>query len=170
MSTNVTAIPSPSDVFTFFDTARNEHIPKKNANIMLSTNMDLKNRFIIVFIFYFLFLFKEPRPVCPYHASQEDERHGRHCHHTVVDISEVINCIGQNLESEERTSAEELPHSTYDDEDHGIAQSVAHTVDETGPGLVYHGEGLKASHKNTVGDDKSHIHRELHAHVVGKSL
>ena len=29
MSTKLTAIPSPNAVFTFFDTARNEHMPRK---------------------------------------------------------------------------------------------------------------------------------------------
>ena len=55
-NTNVTARPSPNDVFTFFDTPRNEHIPRKKANIMLSTKMDLKKRLIkcSIILSYFL--------------------------------------------------------------------------------------------------------------------
>src|SRR5574344_110517 len=43
-NTNVTERPNHNAVFTFFETARNEHIPRKNANIILSTKIDLKNK------------------------------------------------------------------------------------------------------------------------------
>ena len=42
-STKVTAMPRPAEVFTVFDTARYEHMPRKKAKIMLSTNIDLMN-------------------------------------------------------------------------------------------------------------------------------
>jgi hypothetical protein len=38
-STKVTAMPSPTDVLTVFDTARYEHIPRKYAKIILSIKM-----------------------------------------------------------------------------------------------------------------------------------
>ena len=39
-NTKITAIPRPKAVFTFFDTAKYEHIPKKNAKIILSMKID----------------------------------------------------------------------------------------------------------------------------------
>ncbi|CEN44071.1 hypothetical protein CCAND38_150052 [Capnocytophaga canis] len=41
-NTKITAAPKPTAVDTFLDTARYEHIPKKVANTILSTNIDLK--------------------------------------------------------------------------------------------------------------------------------
>lgn len=38
--TKITATPKPKAVFTFLDTAKNEHIPKKYANIMLSIKIE----------------------------------------------------------------------------------------------------------------------------------
>ena len=43
-SAGVTATPRPEAVFTFFDTARYEHIPRKYAKIILSTNIDFTNK------------------------------------------------------------------------------------------------------------------------------
>ena len=43
--TNTTATPSPIDVLTVFDTARNEHMPRKKAKIILSMKIDLINIF-----------------------------------------------------------------------------------------------------------------------------
>jgi hypothetical protein len=42
-NTKITAAPKPMAVFTFFDTAKYEHIPKKYAKIILSTKIDLTN-------------------------------------------------------------------------------------------------------------------------------
>ena len=42
--TKITARPRPLAVFTFFDTARYEHIPRKYAKIILSTKIDLTNK------------------------------------------------------------------------------------------------------------------------------
>jgi hypothetical protein len=52
--TKMTATPSPNAVFTDFETARNEHMPRKKAKIILSTNIDFMNifrRFSIAFSF-----------------------------------------------------------------------------------------------------------------------
>jgi hypothetical protein len=40
----ITVTPRPAAVLTFFDTARNEHIPRKYAKIILSTKMDFTNK------------------------------------------------------------------------------------------------------------------------------
>ena len=37
--TNITAFPIPFEASTFFDTARKEHIPKKKAKSIFSTNI-----------------------------------------------------------------------------------------------------------------------------------
>lgn len=60
----------------------------------------------------------------------EDECHCRHCHHSVVDIAEIIGAFRNDLEAEERTSAEEFADSTDSDKDVGIAKSVAYAVKE----------------------------------------
>jgi hypothetical protein len=44
--TKTTAKPRPIEVSIFFDIARNEHIPKKYARIILSINTDLVKRLI----------------------------------------------------------------------------------------------------------------------------
>ena len=94
----------------------------------------------------------------PNDTAQEDERHGWHGHHTVVHITEIIHCIGQYLEAKQRASAEELTCATYYYQYHGIAKTVAHTVDDAVPWLVHHGKSLKTSHEDTVGDYQSNIH------------
>ena len=38
--TKTTATPRPKEVFTFFETARYEHIPRKYANTILSINIE----------------------------------------------------------------------------------------------------------------------------------
>jgi hypothetical protein len=52
--TKMTATPSPMAVLTDFETARNEHMPRKKAKIILSTKIDLINifsRFSIAILF-----------------------------------------------------------------------------------------------------------------------
>jgi hypothetical protein len=43
-STKMTAAPRPIAVSTFFDTARKEHMPRKNARAMFSTKIALVAR------------------------------------------------------------------------------------------------------------------------------
>ena len=73
------------------------------------------------------------------------------------------------MEAEERTPAKELAESSHDDKYGRIAEAVAYSVEEGGPRLVHHGESLQAAHENTVGDDKTDIHAQLHADIVGES-
>ena len=40
-------------------------------------------------------------PMNPYYASQEDERHGWHCHHTIVEIACIVNTLRDKLEAEQ---------------------------------------------------------------------
>lgn len=42
--TKTTASPRPMAVSTFFETARNEHIPRKNARAMFSTKIAFSSR------------------------------------------------------------------------------------------------------------------------------
>ena len=51
-NTKVTATPRPRAVFTVFDTARYEHMPRKNAKIILSTKIERTNRLIKCSIIY----------------------------------------------------------------------------------------------------------------------
>ena len=57
----------------------------------------------------------------PNHTANEDERHSRHRHHTVVHIAEVVAGIRDNLEAQQRTAAQELTDGTDNHEDHGVA-------------------------------------------------
>ena len=52
--TKVTAAPSPTAVFTLFETAMYEHMPKKKAKTMLSIKIERMKR-LSVSIFYLLF-------------------------------------------------------------------------------------------------------------------
>ena len=106
----------------------------------------------------------------PDNATDEDECHCRHCHHTIINISGVVCTLGDDLEAEQRATTEEFAEGTDDDKYHGIAKSVSYTVEERRPRLVLHGECLKTAHENTVGDDQTNIHRELHTHIVGERL
>ena len=42
----------------------------------------------------------------PNHTSHENQRHGRHRHHTVVHIAEVVAGIRDNLEAQQTTTSE----------------------------------------------------------------
>jgi hypothetical protein len=44
-STKMTAAPRPMAVSTFFETARKEHMPRKNARAMFSTKIAFTARF-----------------------------------------------------------------------------------------------------------------------------
>jgi len=91
--------------------------------------------------------------VYPDDASEEDECHGWHCHHSVVHVESAIleePAVWDNLESEHASEAEELAHEAYYDEDDGVAESVAHSVEEGLPWSVLHGECFEASHEDTV--------------------
>ncbi len=108
--------------------------------------------------------------MCPDDAADDDEGHGGHGHHTVVDVAVVVAPLGDDLEAKEGAVAEQFTEESDDDEDDGIANTVADTVEERRPGLVHHGEGLQATHKDTVGDDEADVDAELYADVVGEGL
>ena len=48
-----------------------------------------------------LFFFVKVSSMNPYYASQEDERNGGHCHHTIVDVACVVNSLRNELEAEQ---------------------------------------------------------------------
>jgi hypothetical protein len=51
-STTITAIPKPMAVCTFFEIARNVHIPRKKASAMFSTKIALTARLISCSMIY----------------------------------------------------------------------------------------------------------------------
>ena len=106
----------------------------------------------------------------PDHHSDEDERHGRHGHRSVVQISHFVNTLWQDFKSEQRSSAEQLSHRSHHHEDDAVAESVGETVDKRRPRLVLHGESLQTTHKDTVGDDETNVDREFHADVIDVCL
>ena len=66
----------------------------------------------------------------PYYASQEDERHGWHCHHTIVEIACIVNTLRDKLEAEQRATTKQLAQTAYCYKDVGIAKTVAHAIEE----------------------------------------
>ena len=79
----------------------------------------------------------------PNHNTYEDQRHSGHRHHTVVDVACIIDSLRNNLEAQQRATAQELTYTTHDDQDQRVAETVAHTVEERRPRLVLHGEASK---------------------------
>lgn len=79
--TNVTATPSPNAVFTFFETARYEHIPRKYAKIILSMNIDRMKRFkfSIITLANLCFYFCEPKLCIPLQSKPLVEVSSIHC-------------------------------------------------------------------------------------------
>ena len=69
----------------------------------------------------------------PDYTSYQNERHGGHEHHTAVLVAVVIAPLRDHLETKQLTRAEELAHEGYDDEDDGITQTVAQTVQQRRP-------------------------------------
>ena len=88
-SMKVTATPSPKAVATFLLTAMNEHMPRKQANIMLSIKIDRMNRFRFSMALFFLKVFVEtalnPDDACHHHKS-----HGGENHQAVIHISGIV--------------------------------------------------------------------------------
>ena len=100
----------------------------------------------------------------PNDASQDDERHGGHGHHSVVE--EIVLVQEPNLVSQQRGRTEKLADETYDHQNPSVAQTVADAVQERFPRPVHHGKGFKTSHENAVGDNQADIDRQLHTHIV----
>src|SRR5574344_582714 len=94
--TKVTAVPNPNDVLTFFDTARNEHIPRKYAKIMLSINIErikiLNDSILLLLLYWFL---------NPDNNTYNDKCHRRQNHKAVVHIASVVEGFRYYAEAEQ---------------------------------------------------------------------
>ena len=86
----------------------------------------------------------------PDDAAQKDERHCGHGHHAVVDITKVVDTVGDNLEAQQAAAPEELAQCSHNHQNHGVAQTVGHSVEEAGPRLVLHGKRLKTPHIEVI--------------------
>lgn len=71
----------------------------------------------------------------PNHTTYEDQCHSRHRHHTIVDIAEVVAGIGNNLESQQGATTEELTEGADNHKDHCVSKTVSYTIEERRPGL-----------------------------------
>ena len=101
--------------------------------------------------------------VPPDDEADEDEGHGRHNHQAVVLVTYVVEAeLLRHGVAPEGAAAEEFADEAEDDEDDAVAESV----EEGGPRLLHHGEGLEATHDDAVGDDEAHEDGELLADVV----
>ena len=106
----------------------------------------------------------------PNHTSHENQRHSGHRHHTIVHVTEVVASIWNELEAKQTAAPQQLTNRTNNHQNHSVAQTVTYTIEERRPRLVLHGKRLQATHQDTVGDDKTYIHRELNANIIGESL
>ena len=61
------------------------------------------------------------------------------------------------MDAQQGSRTEQLAHETDDDQDNGISQAIAHTIQERFPRAVTQGEGLQTSHQDTVRDNQTHI-------------
>ena len=66
----------------------------------------------------------------PDYTSNENQCHGWHGHHTVVNISKVVSSLWNQLETEQRAAAQELTNSTHNHEDEGVTQTITYTIEE----------------------------------------
>ena len=66
----------------------------------------------------------------PDYTSNENQCHGWHGHHTVVNISEVVSSLRNQLETEQRAAAQGLTNSTHNHEDEGVTQTITYTIEE----------------------------------------
>ena len=69
----------------------------------------------------------------PNNTANQNERHSRHGHHTVVYVAEVVAGIGNNLEAQQSATAQELANSTYDNQN----KPWPSFLDGVGNGLGY---------------------------------
>ena len=66
----------------------------------------------------------------PNNATQQDECHGRHGHHAVVCVAEVVEAIGDDLEAQKAAAAQKLAQAAHNHKDQGVTQAIANTVEE----------------------------------------
>src|SRR3712207_2376231 len=107
----------------------------------------------------------------PDDTSANDQCHWWHQHQTVVYISDIPNrFIIQYIESKQRSRTKQFAEKTYNHQNFGISQSVAHSIEKRFPRSILHSKCFKTPHQDTVGDNQTHIYRELYAHIICKSF
>ncbi len=90
----------------------------------------------------------------PNNTSHENQCHGRHGHHSVVEVAGIVNSLRNNLKSEEAAAAEHLAHCTHHNQNHGIAEAVAE-ADCTS--IIGGGDSVAAVNKFNLADKMSWI-------------
>ena len=109
----------------------------------------------------------------PNDTSYQNKCHSRHHHHTAVLVNAAVGDIPtlrNHAEAEQRARAEQLAEESDYHKDDSVAKAVAETIKERIPYFVGHSECLQATHQDTVGDNQSDIHAQLHSNVVGKGF
>ena len=66
----------------------------------------------------------------PYYDANHDESHGRHSHSAIVQISEIVCALRNNLETEQSATSEQFAESAYHDEDDAVTESVRDAIHE----------------------------------------
>ena len=93
----------------------------------------------------------------PDDAADENQRHRREDHETVVDITCRIEAFRDDSESEQGAGAEEFTEESHHNEDEAVAHTVGESVKKGRKRLVAKGERLDTSHDDTVGDDQTDV-------------
>lgn len=109
----------------------------------------------------------------PDDAPYDDQRHRRKEHQTVVGITAAVGDVpafGNDLVAEQRSRTEQFAEEGHDHQNHTVAQTVADTVEECGPGLVAQSECLHTTHHDTVGDNQTDIDGKLFGHFIDVCL
>ena len=107
----------------------------------------------------------------PDDAGAENQRHRRHQHQAVVHITYLLQrLVVKDVEPEQRTRTQQLAEESHDNQNLGISQTVAHTVEEGLPRTVLHGKRFQTSHEDTVCDNQTYVYGKLYAYIIGKSL
>ena len=102
----------------------------------------------------------------PDDASHGDESHRRQNHESVVLIAHIVESLWHHCIAKNGAGAKQLTEESDNDENYGVAKTVADAVEKSRPRAVAQCKGLKATHKNTIGDYESDEHRQLLADVV----
>src|SRR5512135_1107202 len=110
--TKITATPSPSAVSTFFEQARNEHMPRKYASAMFSRNTDRMPRLrkcSIWSVRSVLFLqLRLPSAQRPDQQPDQEQRRRRQQHQPVRHVPAAVLGQRQHGEPEDLAGAQEL--------------------------------------------------------------
>ena len=66
----------------------------------------------------------------PNNHGNDEQCHRRQDDQTVIDITKVIECLRDNLNTKQGTRAEQFAEETYDNKDNRITKAITYTIEE----------------------------------------